>query len=264
MNFVPFNHKAHENSNETCRACHHKSLQPCNECHTLDGLPNEFVKTSIDKKNINLEKAMHKIDSTRSCQGCHNERKQEKNCAGCHAFDGKTIKTKDEDCIKCHSVPVQNMQNSPTLNDDMLLARSALKHRDKDRDKDKGNTKATGAYENKDIPETVTIKNLSKKYQAVEFPHRQVVNALVNRIKDDPLSGYFHREKNTICQGCHHNSPVSLKPPQCGNCHSKQWDENTPLKPGIMGAYHQQCMGCHKQMDIKKPMGCIECHEIKD
>ena len=254
MDFVPFNHKTHENSNETCRVCHHKSLQPCNECHTLNGLPKESVKNSIGKKTISLEKAMHKIDSTKSCQGCHNERKKEKNCAGCHAPAGKTIKMKEGACIKCHSVPVQNMQNSPGPDDEILLARSALKPKNQ----------MTNTYNKEEVPETVTIQRLSKKHEAVTFPHRQVVNALVERIKDNSLSDYFHNEKETICQGCHHNSPASIKPPQCGNCHSKQWDTNTPLKPGILGAYHQQCMGCHKQMDIKKPIGCTECHKLKN
>ncbi len=253
MDFVPFDHKNHEVSNETCRTCHHKSLQPCNECHTLSGL-----STKLTGGSSNLEKAMHKINSTRSCIGCHNERKQENNCAGCHAPMGKTNKMKEDACIKCHSVPVQNIPNTPNPDGEIVLARSAL------RSALRSGQKMDNVYKKDDIPKIVTIKSLSKKYEAVQFPHRQVVNAIENRIKDNSLSDYFHNGKETICQGCHHNSPTSVKPPQCESCHSKQWNEDTPLKPGILGAYHQQCMGCHKKMDIKKPIGCTECHKIKN
>ncbi|MFH2058406.1 MAG: sulfate respiration complex hexadecaheme cytochrome HmcA [Pseudomonadota bacterium] len=266
MAFVPFNHETHENSNETCRVCHHKSLQPCNECHTLNGFPaksadgsitspsNTLPDASTGPKAVILEKAMHKIDSSRSCQGCHNAGKQEKECAGCHAVMGKTREMKDEACIKCHSIPVEKLQRPSSLDDEISLARSALQ----------AGKQITKTVHKDDIPEIVTIKRLSKKYEAVEFPHRLVINALVDRIKTNSLSNYFHNEKETICQGCHHNSPASKKPPQCASCHGKQWDEKTPLRPGILGAYHQQCIGCHQQMDIKKPVGCIECHKLKN
>jgi hypothetical protein len=38
MNPVPFDHKAHEGHNDTCRVCHHASLDSCSKkCHTLAG-----------------------------------------------------------------------------------------------------------------------------------------------------------------------------------------------------------------------------------
>jgi len=82
-------------------------------------------------------------------------------------------------------------------------------------------------------------------------------------IKDNKLAGYFHAEKGTVCQSCHHNSPLDKQPPHCGSCHGKPFDERNILKPGIIGAYHQQCMGCHQVLKLEKPKstGCTDCHE---
>ncbi len=249
LNYVPFDHKAHEAFNDNCRVCHHANLQTCSECHTPDGSPIE----SPDSKAPNLESAMHKADSTRSCMGCHNVGKQDKNCSGCHAPMGQNRKVQDEACLKCHSVPVEDLPISATPQEAASIARVALQP-----------TQGTPETLSDDsIPEVVTIQRLSKQYEAVKLPHRQIIGALADRIKDNRLSGFFHDEKETICQGCHHHSPASAKPPQCANCHPTQWDEKKPSMPGILGAYHLQCMGCHQKMNIEKPAECIECHALK-
>ena len=248
MNLVPFDHKAHEASNDNCRVCHHSSLQSCSECHTPTGLPN-----ALGTKAPSLESAMHKPDSKRSCLGCHNTGKQDKSCAGCHAPMGQTRQVQEEACIKCNSVPVQNPSIPSTPEEEITLARSALQ----------SGRLTTPSLLSGDIPEVVTIQRLSKQYEAVKLPHRQIINGLMDRIKDDRLSGYFHDEKEAICQGCHHHSPASNKPPQCANCHPKQWDEKKISMPGILGAYHLQCLGCHEKMNIEKPAECIDCHALK-
>lgn len=238
MNFVPFDHQAHETYNDTCRVCHHESLKSCNECHTLAGIK--------EGKGVNLEEAMHRIGTDKSCQGCHDSKVKDKNCAGCHAPMGKADKKKDDSCTRCHMPAVQSPDNEKTLAAAELRSRSFF----------------AGTY-HADIPEKVAIKHLSKEYEPVDFPHRKIVNTLVNNIKDNKLAGYFHSREGTVCKGCHHNSPVSKTPPQCGNCHGKTYDEINPLKSGIMGAYHQQCMGCHQEMGIKQPAGCTDCHKKK-
>lgn len=120
-----------------------------------------------------------------------------------------------------------------------------------------------GVYDDNEIPEKVIIKNLSREYGAVLFPHRKIVKTLVSNIKDNKLAGYFHSREGSICKGCHHNSPLSKKPPQCGNCHAETHDVKNPLKPGIKGAYHLQCIRCHGIMNITKVDGCTKCHEEK-
>ncbi len=70
-----------------------------------------------------------------------------------------------------------------------------------------------GTYAVNDIPEKVTIKELSDKYLPSELKHREHVLELMKGMKDSPLAAYFHSDPGTMCQGCHHNSPPSKKPP---------------------------------------------------
>jgi hypothetical protein len=246
MAFVPFDHKSHETYNDTCRVCHHESLKQCNECHTLEG--------KKEGNMVNLEKAMHQADSTRSCQGCHEAKQKDKNCAGCHVFMGKEGGNDDTSCRMCHSAPVMEKKKASRPDDEKTLVKTLLQSRNR----------VPGTYPEKNIPEKVVINKLSKEYEAVDFPHRKVVNALVRNIKDSTLAGYFHSRQGSICMGCHHNSPVSANPPHCGTCHGKSIDVKNPSRPGILGAYHLQCMGCHKEMGIKKPAGCTECHKKRN
>ena len=122
----------------------------------------------------------------------------------------------------------------------------------------------TVTYDDQEIPETVAINALMDQYEAVKLPHRKIVNTLFNNIKNNKLANYFHHEKGTMCQGCHHNSPASKNPPKCAACHNKSSNESELLRPGLKVAYHQQCMGCHDRMGIEKPesTSCTECHKI--
>lgn len=254
MKAVAFNHKAHEMGNDSCRVCHHDSIQSCNECHTQTGVEKtDQEENAPEKSHVILEKAMHDRNSQKSCVGCHNSQKKKADCAGCHALMGQTSLKDDASCTQCHTIPADQANKMTDADQAKSFAASALSSR----------KKITQTLPDEDIPEIVTIDRISNKYKAVAFPHRKVVKAIAGRIQDHSLSGYFHQNEGTLCQGCHHNTPVSKKPPQCANCHARKWDETQQLKPGIMGAYHQQCMGCHEKMNIEKPVACIECHEPK-
>jgi hypothetical protein len=244
MNPVPFDHKAHERHNETCRVCHHSNLDSCaKKCHTLLG--------SDEGKDVKLERAMHQIGAKMSCVGCHEIRQRDKNCVGCHGFMEKSRKKKESSCLTCHMKPLQETVKSARKPE--LVARMLLKSK----------KAVTDTYKDEDIPEKVVIKELVAKYDPVELPHRRIVNTLVKNIKDNKLANYFHTEKGTICQACHHNSPIAKKPPRCVSCHGKPFDEKNLLRPGMKAAYHQQCMECHRVMDIEKPKAveCTDCHK---
>ncbi|MFH0727495.1 MAG: cytochrome c3 family protein [Pseudomonadota bacterium] len=245
MNLVPFDHKGHETYNDTCRGCHHETFKQCNQCHTLAGIK--------EGKEVPLEKAMHQGNTKKSCMGCHGEEQEKANCAGCHASIVKSRNKEDESCLKCHMT--STIEKEKTIDPEMEknLAADLLKSRNL----------MAGVYDDNEIPEKVVIKNLSEEYGAVDFPHRKIVKTLVNNIKDNKLAGYFHSPEGAICKGCHHNSPLSKKPPQCGNCHAATEDVKNPLKPGIKGAYHLQCIRCHNIMKITKVDGCTKCHEEK-
>ncbi|MDY6971595.1 MAG: cytochrome c3 family protein [Thermodesulfobacteriota bacterium] len=240
---VPFDHKTHEGKNETCRVCHHASLDSCDKCHTLAG--------AKDGKEIRLETAMHQVGSKRSCLGCHEISKREPSCSGCHVFMEKGRKNETSSCFQCHLSALKGTVLSTEKPE--IAAEEALRSRRAPPD----------THRDEDIPEKVIIKELVDKYEGVEFPHRKIIHTLINNIKDNTLASYFHVEKNTPCRSCHHNSPGDVKPPRCVSCHGKPFDEADLLRPGMKGAYHQQCIGCHKAMGIEKPNAtdCTECHK---
>jgi hypothetical protein len=244
MNPVPFDHKAHEGYNDTCQVCHHVRLDSCSKkCHTLTG--------SKESKDVKLERAMHQMEAKMSCLGCHGVSQADKNCAGCHTFIEKGGKKTESFCLVCHMKPIQEdpefALKPQVIASRLLQLKKAI----------------TETYKDEEIPEKVVIKGLVDKYDPVELPHRKIVHTLVENIKDNKLAKYFHSEKGTVCQACHHNSPVAKKPPRCGSCHGKPFDDKNLLRPGMKAAYHQQCMGCHKEMGMDKPkaVGCTDCHK---
>lgn len=239
MNFVAFNHKAHENDNDTCRACHHKSMSACNTCHTLEG--------SKDSNGVSLEQAMHKMDRDQSCTGCHKKKQDDIKCAGCHVALSKTEKLDDVLCLKCHNQALSDEGM------DKNTARMIIEQR----------AAQAQLFDIKDIPENIILKGFADKYKPVNFPHGKIVNTIVRNIKDNKLAEYFHADKGTLCQGCHHNSPATDKPTRCKSCHGKPFNEKKLNRPGIIGAYHILCMGCHTNMKIDL-LSCTDCHEEKE
>ncbi len=247
MDLVPFNHQAHEKYNDSCRVCHHAALNECGRCHTLRGSKNgNFVTT---------EQAMHRINVSPSCLGCHQVKQGERSCAGCHTPFEKKRSQDTSSCTNCHRVPKSQIAGTLQQAEAKMMVAGTRESREA----------ITETYTDEDIPETVAIKALTNKYDPVQFPHRKIVNALFNNIKNSNLAKSFHHGKGTICQGCHHNSPAGKKPPGCVNCHDRPFNEKDGFKPGLMAAYHIQCMECHKAMDIQKPVStdCTACHVKK-
>ncbi len=60
------------------------------------------------------------------------------------------------------------------------------------------------------------------------------------------------------CTDCHHYTPAGANHPECRTCHPLQVKREDLSKPSLKGAYHRQCMGCHREWthDTK----CGECH----
>ena len=245
---VAFDHKSHEQYNENCITCHHKSLEKCETCHTQKG----------DKKAdlINLSTAMHKIsNSERSCIGCHNEQKNKKECAGCHNLV-PFKQEQDYTCTDCHKRISSSLKQMKEEN----IAKSFL-------------NKTPKTFKIKDIPEKIKIKQLERDYNPVDFPHRKIVKSLMEGIENNKLASKFHSNAETICQACHHTGQIKdTKPSACASCHSvSDLNESISLsskkniKPNLKTAYHIQCMECHKSMKIEKPVStdCNSCHKKK-
>ncbi len=261
MNPVAFDHQAHEKYNDTCRACHHASLEACGQCHTLSG--------TKEGKFVTLEQSMHLKSSQLSCLGCHAAKQADAKCAGCHNHMVETGKPDDPACKLCHLTPPSGTLPAGAGRREALMKLKPQEKASLAATMLQGRIMNPGTYPEADIPEKAVIKELSDKYQPVELAHREHVQRLLDGMKDSKLASYFHSDAGTMCQGCHHNSPPSKTPPRCGNCHAALhgktgFDPREANRPGLLAAFHGQCMACHKNMEVLPPAtACTECHEEK-
>lgn len=244
-NAVAFNHKQHEAAVATCRQCHHASMEPCAECHTTKGIQEgDFIP---------LGAAMHEKTSAISCVGCHENEMWKPECAGCHGRMAEKPFA-DLQCTRCHSIAPDRLTPLPAGKEARgRIAEAAVERR----------RPAQQMVPEKKIPEKLKIGIMADKYRPVEFPHRKIVLAIAERIKDSRLADWFHDKPETLCMGCHHNSPPSLTPPKCAGCHKLAESGTAAERPGLKGAYHGQCIGCHIKMGIQKPSAtdCTGCHK---
>jgi hypothetical protein len=236
MKGVSFDHSFHEKNTLTCRECHHQTLKSCKECHALKG--------SREGRWINTASAYHDILSSYSCIGCHDKQKNQKECNGCHYYIKKIDLTgkgpKKESCNVCHTgkKEIKKIKSLPIAELDSMK-----------------------------IPENVTVKILEKEYEASVFPHLKIIKKLTEISNKSEIATYFHRDIQTICKGCHHQSITEIeakanKPPFCRSCHSINFDPKNMNRPRLFAIYHRQCMGCHEKMQIKA-IGCRDCHKEK-
>ena len=94
-------------------------------------------------------------------------------------------------------------------------------------------------------PDKVTIDRLEKIYEPVVFSHG------------------IHAEMSNIsggCIQCHHYSTNNEIHP-CGDCHETERIRTNISIPDLKGAYHQQCMDCHREWSHSTE--CISCHALK-
>jgi hypothetical protein len=230
MKAVPFDHAFHEQHIASCRTCHHETLYGCDKCHTLDG--------SVNGGGINLLDAYHDIFSQKSCIGCHKVEESAKNCSGCHRPAIVAKEPSKQMCVRCHN-GMNKVAMPATL---------------------------TTAGLNLDIvKKKVIIKELQNNFKPVQYPHQQILIKLAEISNSSKLATYFHGNIQTLCEGCHHHGDMDAQlkkdaPPSCGNCHSKYFEPLELNRPRLLAAYHEMCIQCHKQMELKKPKKCTDCH----
>ena len=106
-----------------------------------------------------------------------------------------------------------------------------------------GGEKKTEASSTENVPETYTLGRLAKIYEPVAFSHEA------------------HTLMAEDCATCHHHSEAG-QTPSCNKCHGASSGSKESGIPGLKDAYHRQCMGCHREMDMG-PTGCAECHTKK-
>ena len=94
-------------------------------------------------------------------------------------------------------------------------------------------------------PEVEVLKELSKKYTPVVFPHRMHAQMA---------------EMSGGCKTCHHYNTIGPIQP-CINCHQTSRKRSDIGKPDLEAAYHQQCINCHREWS--HTIDCTSCHALK-
>lgn len=245
VNPVAFNHKTHEASVDKCYSCHHASMESCSSCHTRNG--------SEKSKYVRLGQAMHATYSQKSCYGCHSKNMASTDCSGCHFQMGEQ-NFSSSNCLKCHSIGQDALDPIP----DNKKASAKIAE-----DRIKSWPDIIKSIPDDRIPDIVTIDVMVDQYEGAVFPHRKIVKALSDRLKENDLAQYFHDGTSSLCAGCHHYSLTPEYPPKCASCHGISYTPEADGRPGLKGAYHSQCITCHEQMGIEKPVStdCTSCHK---
>ncbi len=134
----------------------------------------------------------------------------------------------DPRCIECHDCI------HPTAENPCLKVRQCARHAmDDDLPVDMG-------------PDVVILDELEYLYVPVRFSHRAHAGMV-------GMGGG--------CETCHHFTPPNSDHPACRECHPVDVLHEDLSQPGLKGAYHRQCLGCHEDWDHDTK--CEICHEKK-
>ena len=127
-------------------------------------------------------------------------------------------------CAACHTC------STPTKSDPCLIVCPRSKE-------------STGLYTAADGPGVLLMNTMTKQYGPVVFSHR------VHAQMSDMSGG---------CYGCHHYNDTALNILACRTCHSTERKRTNTNLPDLRGAYHQQCLDCHRQWSGTPE--CSACH----
>ena len=98
-----------------------------------------------------------------------------------------------------------------------------------------------------DGPDVIILEQLADLYKPVLFAHK------------------LHAEMSEMtggCINCHHYSEDTGSIPACKECHEIEPSAASMDQPSLKGAYHRQCINCHR--DWSHENACGFCHERVD
>jgi hypothetical protein len=104
------------------------------------------------------------------------------------------------------------------------------------------------------------IAHDNKKHSVTEGPDMVVLNKLVDQYGAVHFNHKLHSEMAGMdkgCSSCHHYSPEGHIP-SCGQCHGGETNPANLRQPGLKGAYHRQCIACHREWS--HDTDCKICH----
>jgi len=92
----------------------------------------------------------------------------------------------------------------------------------------------------------VMLADLEDLYEPVPFHHK----------------GHADMAAMTLgCAVCHHHTPTGEEHPACRSCHAATTLKEDIRMPGLKGAYHRQCLSCHREWS--HDTACNACHVPK-
>lgn len=138
-----------------------------------------------------------------------------------YSHDGEDM----QDCGSCH------VSAEPTKDNAALRACSRPIAGDREEWESSGNA-----------PDFFILDQLSDIYVPVVFPHK--LHASMT-------------EMGMGCATCHHHAKDG-KITGCGECHDPAGQSQDLRLPSLKGAYHRQCMGCHREWSHDND--CAVCH----
>jgi hypothetical protein len=107
-------------------------------------------------------------------------------------------------------------------------------------------------------------EKIATVYQAPEqTPELIVIDQIIDRYSPVYFSHKIHAQMSIMsggCENCHHHN-TSGPILQCKSCHEPNRKRDDVSLPDLKGAYHRQCMDCHRAWSHET--GCNSCHELK-
>jgi hypothetical protein len=107
-------------------------------------------------------------------------------------------------------------------------------------------------------------QRLARELAAKQGPRIVILDDLENVYLPVPFDHAGHAEMAKMaggCATCHHYTPEGVEHPACKTCHTITVSEGDIRKPGLKGAYHRQCMSCHREWSGET--SCGACHQPK-
>lgn len=97
-----------------------------------------------------------------------------------------------------------------------------------------------------EVADFLILDQLTDIYVPVVFPHK--LHAAMGEMSEG-------------CSICHHRNPEGpiLK---CSECHGGPSNPVNLKQPGLKGAYHRQCLGCHREWTHETD--CVVCHAKRE
>ncbi len=125
------------------------------------------------------------------------------------------------------------------------------------------------AMEKDDAPTAVTLDYLEELYAAVTFDHQMHAEGFACASCHHHTTGGGSQDES--CRRCHADSGAA-DDVSCSGCHKQGLPAKTTAsdqkekslyhidKPGLLGALHLQCLGCHRTEG--GPSACQDCHAL--